>query len=75
MALPATLNVLAILIASAAPVVSMVIYGVVPVLYFIAIVVDRSTAPAGDRGRTVQVSVPRRQRGSWHSSWPGVAPT
>ena len=47
MALPATLNVLAILIASAAPVVSMVIYGVVPVLYFIAIVVDRSTAPPG----------------------------
>jgi TMEM175 potassium channel family protein len=43
----AVLYVLAILIAGSAPGASMWIYAAVPVLYFIAIIVDRSTAPPG----------------------------
>lgn len=43
----AVLYVLAILIAGSAPAASMWIYAAVPVLYFIAIIVDRSTAPPG----------------------------
>ena len=46
-AVPAALYMLAILIAAGAPVASMVIYAGVPVLYFIAIFVDRATAPSG----------------------------
>ena len=46
-AVPAALYVVAILIAGSAPAASMFIYGAVPVLYFIGIFVDRSTAPPG----------------------------
>jgi uncharacterized membrane protein len=46
-AVPAALYVLAILIADSAPAGSMFIYAAVPVLYFIALFVDRSTAPPG----------------------------
>ena len=46
-AVPAALYVLAILIADSAPAGSMLIYAAVPILYFIAILVDRSTAPPG----------------------------
>jgi len=46
-AVPAALYVLAILIADSAPAGSMFIYAAVPVLYFIAVFVDRSTAPPG----------------------------
>lgn len=46
-AVPAALYVLAILIADNAPEASMFIYAAVPVLYFIATLVDRSTAPPG----------------------------
>jgi hypothetical protein len=38
---------LAILIAEGAPEASMVIYAGVPILYFVAVFVDRSTAPPG----------------------------
>jgi hypothetical protein len=44
---PAALYLLAILIAGSAPVASLVIYLGAIVSYFIAIVVDRLTAPAG----------------------------
>ncbi len=46
-AVPAALYLLAILIADSAPAGSMFIYAAVPVLYFIAVLVDRSTAPPG----------------------------
>ena len=46
-AVPAAFYLLAILIAESAPVASLVIYAGVPVVYFIAIIVDRSTAPPG----------------------------
>jgi hypothetical protein len=46
-AVPAALYVLAILISDSAPEASMFIYAAVPVLYFVAILVDRSTAPPG----------------------------
>ena len=46
-AVPAAFYLLAILIAESAPVASLVIYAGVPVVYFIAIFVDRSTAPPG----------------------------
>ena len=41
------LYVLAVLISESAPVASLVIYAGVPILYFIATFVDRSTAPPG----------------------------
>jgi hypothetical protein len=52
---PAALYVPAILIAESAPVASLVIYAGVPVLYFIAIFVNRSTAPPGrgSAGRSI----------------------
>jgi uncharacterized membrane protein len=46
-AVPAAIYLLAILIADGAPLASLLIYCVVPVLYFIALFVDRSTAPRG----------------------------
>jgi uncharacterized membrane protein len=46
-AVPAAIYLLAILIADGAPLASLLIYCVVPVLYFIALFVDRSTAPPG----------------------------
>jgi uncharacterized membrane protein len=46
-AVPAALYMLAILIAEGAPEASMVIYAGVPILYFVAVFVDRSTAPPG----------------------------
>jgi Sec-independent protein secretion pathway component TatC len=46
-AVPAALYVLAILIAGSAPVASLLIYVGAIVLYFIAIFVDRVTAPPG----------------------------
>jgi hypothetical protein len=46
-AVSAALYLLAILIANAAPTASLVIYAAVPVLYFIALVIDRSTEPPG----------------------------
>jgi uncharacterized membrane protein len=46
-AVPATLYLLAILIAKPAPVASLVIYVGVQVLYFIALFIDRSTEPPG----------------------------
>jgi uncharacterized membrane protein len=46
-AVPAALYVLAILIAGSAPAGSMLIYALVPVLYFLTIFIDRSTAPPG----------------------------
>jgi Sec-independent protein secretion pathway component TatC len=46
-AVPAALYLLAILIAGNAPVSSLVIYVGTIVLYFIAIFVDRLTAPSG----------------------------
>jgi uncharacterized membrane protein len=45
--LPAALYALAILIAHGAPVASLAIYAAAPVLYFIGLFVDRSTAPPG----------------------------
>lgn len=44
---PAVLYLIAIFVASAAPTVSLAIYAGVPVLYFIAVFIDRSTAPPG----------------------------
>jgi uncharacterized membrane protein len=54
-AVPAALYVLAILIAESAPVASLAIYAGVQVLYFIAIFVNRSTAPpgGGSAGRSI----------------------
>lgn len=46
-AVPAALYVLAILIADSAPTASLWIYAGVPILYFITVFVDRSTAPPG----------------------------
>lgn len=46
-AVPAALYLLAILIANDAPVASLAIYAAVPVLYFVALFIDRSTEPAG----------------------------
>jgi uncharacterized membrane protein len=46
-AVPTALYVLAILIAESAPEASLAIYAGAPVLYFIGIVVNRSTAPPG----------------------------
>ena len=46
-AVPAALYLLAIGIADSAPGASMAIYAGVPILYFIALVIDRSTAPPG----------------------------
>jgi TMEM175 potassium channel family protein len=46
-AVPAALYVLAILIAGSAPTASLWIYAGVPILYFITVFVDRSTAPPG----------------------------
>jgi uncharacterized membrane protein len=46
-AVPAAIYVLAIVIAEGAPLASLLIYCAVPVLYFIALLVDRSTAPPG----------------------------
>jgi uncharacterized membrane protein len=46
-AVPAALYMLAILIAEGAPEASMMIYAGVPILYFVAVFVDRSTAPPG----------------------------
>ncbi len=46
-AVPAALYVLAILIARSAPTASLAIYAAVPVLYFIGLFIDRSTAPPG----------------------------
>jgi uncharacterized membrane protein len=45
--IPAALYLVAIRIADAAPEVSLLIYGGVPVLYFLGLVVDRSTEPPG----------------------------
>ena len=45
--MPAALYVLAILIAGSPPAASLVIYVGAIVLYFVAIFVDRLTAPAG----------------------------
>jgi hypothetical protein len=50
-AVPAAIYLLAILIADGAPLASLLIYCAVPVLYFIALFVDRSTAPRGRRRR------------------------
>ena len=46
-AVPAVLYLLAIVIADSAPGASMAIYAGVPILYFIALLIDRSTAPPG----------------------------
>lgn len=46
-AVPAAIYLLAILIADGAPLASLLIDCVVPVHYFIALFVDRSTAPPG----------------------------
>jgi uncharacterized membrane protein len=46
-AVPAAIYLLAILIANGAPLASLLIYCAVPVLYFIGLFVDRSTAPPG----------------------------
>ena len=46
-AVPAALYLLAIVIADSAPGASMAIYAGVPILYFLALFIDRSTAPPG----------------------------
>jgi uncharacterized membrane protein len=46
-AVPAVFYLLAIVIADSAPGASMAIYAGVPILYFIALFIDRSTAPPG----------------------------
>ena len=46
-AIPATFYVLAILISAAAPALSLLIYAGVPILYFIGLFLERSTAPPG----------------------------
>jgi uncharacterized membrane protein len=46
-AVPAVFYVLAIMISDSAPAASMAIYAGVPILYFIALFIDRSTAPTG----------------------------
>jgi hypothetical protein len=42
---PAVLNLIAVLIAHEMPQASLVIYGTVPVLYFLSILVSRSSVP------------------------------
>lgn len=44
---PGAASMIAIAVASAAPTVSLVIYGAVPVLYFVAITLVRTSAPSG----------------------------
>ena len=48
---PAVAYAVAFAIADAAPIVSMVIYGAVPIVYFIVITLARSTAPPGSAER------------------------
>jgi len=46
-AVPGVANAIAIGVADAAPTASLIIYAAVPVLYFVAITLDRSSAPPG----------------------------
>ena len=46
-AAPVFINALAVAIAAEAPTISLVIYAAVPILYFIAITIARTAAPAG----------------------------
>jgi len=46
-AVPAVAYALAFILAADAPTASLVIYGTVPILYFIAITLARTTAPQG----------------------------
>ncbi len=46
-AAPAVINALAVVLAADAPTASLVIYGAVPILYFIAITLARTAAPPG----------------------------
>jgi len=46
-AVPAVAYALAFILAADAPTASLVIYGTVPILYFIVITLARTTAPSG----------------------------
>ena len=47
MAVPGVIYAIAICVANAAPTASLIVYAAVPVLYFVAITLDRSSAPPG----------------------------